>query len=337
MAHFRRTFLFLREIQKHFTLQENLEIDVDRECYTAIADGVEDVTSSFSSSSSAPPPQNQPKRLPGRRLESFHLIGELTELCRCFESLEPVPVRVFIKVCPSLSITVRMDKELLISFLVNVMYQSLSNIRNFPYAHPNTSDLVHEIVILVSKHTNTSEAGSGRNQQMRMHDMNDHADAYLDITLLDTGLNNVLTKHGLLAGEGFPTESGMRWNDGNSSYSTCSGFDQPFRSFGGGCSSNSNSNNSIWATVYVQLQEYLFRKAVQIVGGQFKRLSVTRVHSSYMNEVSVSLPMYSHGSTALLPLPVPSPSSAAHVMSNEYSQYREISSYYKIIYDKMTW
>jgi len=199
MAHFRRTFLFLREIQKHFSLQENIGVDVDRECYTPVADT-----------------RAKLHHLPGRRLESFHLIGELTELCRCFESDEPAPVRVFIKVCSTISTTVRMDKELLISFLVNVMYQSLSNIRTFRHVHRNTSDLVHEIVILVTKRPN-SEAEQSHDDFQRhgFGSSSDRFDSFLDITVLDTGLNNVLTQCGFLAGEGFQTENGMRWNDGN--------------------------------------------------------------------------------------------------------------------------
>jgi hypothetical protein len=312
MAHFRRTFLFLKEIQKYFTLREVLGIDVVRECYTPIA--AEGSTAEAQS-------------LPGRRLESFHLIGVLTELCRCFESDMPVPIKVHIKVCPSIPITIQMDKELLITFLVNVMFQSVSNIKTFPQVHLNTSDLVHEILVLVTKRPSSSGPKSGASKRPRMHDIRGF-DSFLDITIMDTGLNNVLTACGLLAGEGFQTDSGICWFDGSSNV-TCVGIDRALPSF--------DSNLDLWATVYVQLQEYLFRKAVQRVGGQFKRSSVTKAHSSYRNEVSVSLPMYSSGSTASLRLRVPSPSSASYMMSREYSHYREISFYHQRIYDKMTW
>ena len=317
MAHFRRTFLFLREVQKHFSLQENTRIDVDRECYTS-------TPTAAAAAAAATTAASKRTSLPGRRLECFHLIGELTALCRCFESDAPVPIKVFIKVCSTIPITVRMDKELLITFLVNVMFQSVSNIRTFPQVHANTSDRLHEIVLIVTQRAR--DTGPDARGEGDLYGSSDHFDSFLDITVLDTGLNNVLTQCGLLAGEGFQTEQGMRWSDGNR-FTTCGLSHQP------------PIHRALWATVYVQLQEYLFRAAVQRVGGSFNRCNVTRKHSSYLNEVSVSLPLYDGSTTSrlLLLLPAPSASNAAHMMSTEYSQYRDITSYYQILYDKMAW
>ena len=306
MAQFRRTFLFLREIQKHFTLQENVGFDVDRECYTPIA----------GDNSSA-----KLTSLPGRRVESFHLIGELRELCRCFESDMPFPVKVFLKVCPSIPTTVQMDKEMLVTFLVNAMFQSTSNIKTFPQVWLNTADRVHEIVIVVTK-----RKGRGRR------------DTLLVISVVDTGLSNVLTKCGLLAGEGFQSDSSEKlWTDGG--YEADEGVNPDSPSFFGAADSGGNSDgiapcSNIRATVYIQLQEYLFRKAVQAVGGEFKRDSGARVHSSYLNDVTVSLPMHGNGGSTAS---APSSASASHITASEYSHYRELCAYHILIFDKLTW
>ena len=313
MTQVRRIFLYLREIHKYFTLEEGLDIDVDRECYSAVSE-----PSSLSAHT-----LTQPQSFSGRRLESFHVVGELTELCRCFECNGPVPVKVYLRVCPSIPNIIQTDKELLVTFLVNVMFQSLSNIVSYPRVYPKSADRLHEIVILVCKRSIDKE--SSRSNKFRMNG-NLRYDSMLDVRIMDTGLNNVLTKCGLLAGEVLRTDGGIRWTDGSRNFE-CRGVNE------------ANRKSNVWSTVYIQLQEYMFRRVVHSVGGSFERNSVSRMNSSYRNEVFVSLPMYSNvdDSRTSLRLPKRTLSSALFVIAEEFSHYCDVAHYYNIIYDKLAW
>jgi hypothetical protein len=304
MAKYRRTLLFLREVQKHFSMQENLGIDVDRECFKEGDSAIESAVTPL-------------QHLPGRRLQSFNLIEEMVELCRCFEIETSPPVKVFLKVCPTVPALVEADKELLVTFLVNVMFQSVSNIRSYAQVRPNTSDRVHEIVVLVSKCPNEESPSS------RRHMMNLRHDDFLKVTVLDTGLNNVLTESGMLAGEGF----------------NCADVPDDFTESGRNSifESSGDSKVEITATVYVQLQEFLYRKAVRTVGGSFTRSTGCKKHSSYHNDVSVSLPMYSNCRAVSLKPAAPSLTSAAYMTAMEYSHYRDVAAYHKTIFAKLEW
>lgn len=311
MAQFRRTFLFLTEVQKHFALQEVLGIDVDRECYSLIA-GVPVGSAGCSA---------KVRKLSDRRLKTFHLIGELTELCRCFESEEPLPVKVFLKVCPLVPVTVNADKGLLVSFLVNAMSQSLSNIKTFPQVWAGTADRVHEIVVLVSRSQSNNEWS-------------------LNLTVLDTGLRNVLTDCGLLVGEG-DSQSVSQGTVRNFNQQVSEDEDVP-DVFPYACYIEDNDENQrrggeICATVCVQLQEYLFRKAVVSVGGSFRRAAVSTGLSSYHNSAQMTLPTHSTESSTTLRLPISCATSAARMLAVEYSQFRDMSSLYRAIFSKMTW
>jgi hypothetical protein len=304
MARYRRTFLFLREIQKHFSLQESLDVDVDRECSTPLG-GSPGVGS------------EAPQYLPGRRVESFHLIGELTELCRSFESQRPGWVRVYMKVSPSLPMTVQMDKALLVTFLVNSMFQSASNIKTFPQVWPNTSDRVHEILVVV----NGDATCEGQ-----------EPNTCLNVTVFDTGLQNVLTECGFLAAEKHLVAGEEQ--AGGSRQEPQGGGEGWWGSSPAGC----EGNQHISATVYIQLQEYLYCKAVQIVGGSFKRRSGTKKLSSYTNEVFVSLPMSVDLSAASSRMPELSTMIAANnVMSEEFAHYGQASSYCNMLFVKLSW
>jgi hypothetical protein len=304
MAKYRRTLLFLREVQKHFSMQENLGVDVDRECFKEGDSAIETVVTPL-------------QQLPGRRLQSFNLIEEVVELCRCFEIETSPPVKVFLKVCPTVPVFVEMDKELLVTFLVNVMFQSVSNIRSYGQVRPNTSDRVHEIVVLVSKCPNEENLSS------RRHMMNLRHDEFLNVRVLDTGLNNVLTERGMLAGEGFNCVDSRDLFYGHREASPRDIVE--------------DSEGEITATVYVQLQEFLYRKAVRTVGGSFTRSTGFKKHSSYLNDVSVSLPMYSNCRAVSLKPAEPSLTSAAHMTAMEYSHYRDVAAYHKIIFAKLEW
>jgi hypothetical protein len=303
MAKYRRTLLYLREIQKHFSTQVNLGIDVDCQCFKEL---------DKSTVSAVTPLQC----LPGRRLQSFNLIEEVIELCRCFESETSPPLKVFFKICPTVPVFVHMDKELLVTFLVNVMFQSVSNIRSYAQVRAKSSDRVHEIVVLISKCKNVENPSS------RRHMMDLRHDDFLKVTVLDTGLNSVLEEGGFLTGECF-------------NYTVNSEV-----SFGYGKVSSlvdDNVDREITATVFVQLQEFLYRRSVQMVGGKFSRRSGERKHSSYLNDVSVSLPMYNNCRAVSLKQAEPSLTSAAYMTAMEYSHYRDVAAYHKIIFAKLEW
>ena len=276
----RRAMLLVKETQKSFAVVENMGMIID--C-------------------SIPPREHiyPTKALTGRRMSRFNVFHELISLCRCFERELSFPVRVLVKMCPSVPAVVVADKELFTTFIVNELFQRAES-----FAGSSSIDMVHDVVILVSKRYPTTRT------------LRRDCDGYLDVTVVDTGPRLPVTDSGLLASD-----------------SSAEDFEGTIVN-GRFISTPKSLPFEPSPKVYIQLQEYVFQVAIRIAGGNFRRLDLNSYLSCYGNEVLLSLPVQFTGSVSQ---GNEDGLSASMLLVAQKVYVRDISSSYKLIFDKLQW